>query len=97
MNQELFATDIRGSLCEALPHDVCELLQATPDVHRGIVLDALDHVWKDGMLAATSVVAGAELRDELALLWQALPSTTRQDLHDLATMRQFESSTDLVC
>ena len=89
---ELLAPSIRSRVQHHMPLEFSTVLDTITLGGRIVIGQALDQLLEDAMTAATRVVVGGVLQDEQALLWDALSSQIREDVHSLAVMKQYETA-----
>jgi len=77
-----------------MPDEVTDALIQSGTRGRRIIFEVLEHLWQDVMKAASKTVQGQDLEDEISLLWQSLDADLRRDVHDLASMKNYERQND---
>ncbi len=81
-------------LQQLLPKDLATVLANASANGRHALGEALEQLLRDVMPIGRKVVEGVEVEDESLLLWQALPAYVREDVLDLATMKQHERANE---
>ncbi len=91
---ELSASNARVRVHGALPNDIIDVLSTASFHGSRIVGKALEQVLQDIATAGMKTVRGETLKNEVDLLWKALPNNVREDVVALSRMKQYERAKD---